>query len=160
MLCQSPHPLARMRTLDVPSTVGRFMIDAPRPGERVKIEVISHNGITTLQGIALHPAAPRHVTLKLVNGYNASYPLEAVETIEIIGEYNAPQPATPQIIKASNELPRVRILHTGGTIASKVDYATGAVVARFEPEELVASLPELWRILVRNRRVTTLATPT
>jgi len=146
MLCQSPHPLARMRTLDVPSTVGRFMIDAPRPGERVKIEVISHNGITTLQGIALHPAAPRHVTLKLVNGYNASYPLEAVETIEIIGEYNAPQPATPQIIEASNELPRVRILHTGGTIASKVDYATGAVVARFEPEELVASLPELSEI--------------
>ena len=34
-------------------------------------------------------------------------------------------------------------MHTGGTIASKVDYATGAVVARFEPEELVASLPEL-----------------
>jgi len=135
-----------MRTLDVPSSVGRFMIDAPRPGERVKIEVTSHNGTTTLQGIVLHPAAPRHITLKLVNGYNASYPLDAVETIEIIGEYSAPQPTPPQIIEASNELPRVRILHTGGTIASKVDYATGAVVARFEPEELVASLPELSEI--------------
>ena len=43
-------------------------------------------------------------------------------------------------------LPRVRILHTGGTIASKVDYKTGAVVARFEPHELVASIPELAKI--------------
>ena len=29
------------------------------------------------------------------------------------------------------------ILHTGGTIASKVDYVTGAVAARFEREELL-----------------------
>ena len=31
----------------------------------------------------------------------------------------------------------------GGTIASKVDYVTGAVAARFEPEELLDAVPEL-----------------
>ena len=43
-------------------------------------------------------------------------------------------------------LPRVRIIHTGGTIASKVDYKTGAVIAKFEPTEIVASILELANI--------------
>jgi len=38
---------------------------------------------------------------------------------------------------------KIIIIHTGGTIASKVDYKTGAVVAKFEPEELYALYPEL-----------------
>ena len=46
----------------------------------------------------------------------------------------------------NEELPKVTIIHTGGTIASKVDYATGAVIARFEPEELLSSIPELMDI--------------
>ena len=37
-------------------------------------------------------------------------------------------------------------MHTGGTIASKVDYVTGAVAARFEPEELLDAVPELAQI--------------
>ena len=36
----------------------------------------------------------------------------------------------------------MHLIHTGGTIASKVDYATGAT-ARFEPDELLQSVPEL-----------------
>ena len=44
------------------------------------------------------------------------------------------------------KLPLVHIIHTGGTIASKVDYSTGAVVARFEPEEMLSAIPELAKI--------------
>ena len=119
------------------------MVDAPSLGERVKIEVESHNGMTTLEGIVLHPAAKQHLTLKLVNGYNASYPLDAVQSIEVTGQHQQSRTLNAAEVTAPSDLPKVRILHTGGTIASKVDYATGAVVARFEPEELVASLPEL-----------------
>ena len=119
------------------------MVDAPSLGERVKIEVESHNGMTTLEGIVLHPAAKQHLTLKLVNGYNASYPLDAVQSIEVTGQHQQSPTLNAAEVAAPSDLPKVRILHTGGTIASKVDYATGAVVARFEPEELVASLPEL-----------------
>ena len=50
-------------------------------------------------------------------------------------ELHAPQ--------ADSDLPRVRLIHTGGTIASKVDYATGAVEAKFEPEEMLDAVPEL-----------------
>ena len=43
-------------------------------------------------------------------------------------------------------LPLVHLIHTGGTIASKVDYATGAVTARFDPHELLDAVPELRKI--------------
>jgi glutamyl-tRNA(Gln) amidotransferase subunit D len=49
-------------------------------------------------------------------------------------------------IKQDPTLPPVVILHTGGTIASKVDYATGAVTNRFTPEEIIAMFPEMLTI--------------
>ena len=120
----------------------------PEVGTKVRIEVESHNGSTNFEGIVLHPASKGHLTLKLVNGYNASYLLEEITNLEIVdspikGEH---QPTEQPEIAHNSELPRIRILHTGGTIASKVDYKTGAVVARFEPHELVASVPELAKI--------------
>jgi glutamyl-tRNA(Gln) amidotransferase subunit D len=132
-----------MRTVDVPSACGEYMVDAPVAGQRVKVEVNSHNGLTTIEGVTLHPAAKNHLTVKLVNGYNASYPLEDVQEIEILGTTATTAESISSPTEIDESLPRVRILHTGGTIASKVDYATGAVVARFEPEELIATLPEL-----------------
>ena len=132
-----------LRTVDVLSACGDYMVDAPPAGQRVKVEVNSHNGPTVIEGVALHPAASNHVTVKLVNGYNASYPLEDVQSIELLGTTERTDAPNPLTVNTDESLPRIRILHTGGTIASKVDYATGAVVARFEPEELIASLPEL-----------------
>ena len=132
-----------LRTVDVLSVCGEYMVDAPTAGQRVKVEVNSHNGPTTIEGVALHPAAKDHVSVKLVNGYTASYPMEDVMSIELLGIANSADTSIPVKITTNSSLPRIRILHTGGTIASKVDYATGAVIARFEPEELIAALPEL-----------------
>ena len=57
----------------------------------------------------------------------------------------------PKIIKNPN-LPTIAILHTGGTIASKVDYRTGGVVAEFAPEELISLFQELQkRLQISNR---------
>lgn len=132
-----------LRTVDVLSTSREYMVDAPTAGQRVKVELNSHNGPTLVEGVALHPAAKNHITIKLVNGYNASYPVEEILSLEILGSTPAVVESSPAQTITDSSLPRVRILHTGGTIASKVDYATGAVVARFEPEELIATLPEL-----------------
>ncbi|MDA8680179.1 Glu-tRNA(Gln) amidotransferase subunit GatD [Euryarchaeota archaeon] len=124
------------------------MVDVPPAGQRVKLEVETRNGQTYIEGVVLHPAAKNHLTVKLVNGYNASYPLNEVTSVELLPTQSPPAATNaPKQERVTNDaLPRIRILHTGGTIASKVDYTTGAVVARFEPEEMIASLPELAQI--------------
>ena len=40
-------------------------------------------------------------------------------------------------------LPKVTLLGTGGTIASRLDYRTGAVIPAFTPGELYGAVPEL-----------------
>ena len=42
--------------------------------------------------------------------------------------------------------PKVLIISTGGTIASKIDYKTGAVIAKFTANDLVEKIPELINI--------------
>ncbi len=85
----------------------------------------------------------RHVVLKLRNGYNVGI---AVETIESISEtahkeahYKIPEKEFP--FDAGK--PKVKLLGTGGTIASRLDYRTGAVIPAFSPGELYGSVPEL-----------------
>ena len=39
--------------------------------------------------------------------------------------------------------PRVKLFGTGGTIASRLDYRTGAVIPAFTPGELYGAVPEL-----------------
>ena len=134
------------RTLDEPSILGNIMVDIPDIGQKVQIEVDGHNGKTTHQGVILHPAASNHLTIKLDNGYNASYTIDEIVSIQVIGKIKEESVGAYSELEFNDQLPRVRIIHTGGTIASKVDYKTGAVVAKFEPEELVNTIPELAQI--------------
>ena len=117
----------------------------PDVGSHVRLKLTTHDGDTEIDGVVLPPAVAEHITVKLANGYNISHPLSSIEilsceqpkTIESIG---SDMPTT------NPDLPTVRIVHTGGTIASKVDYTTGAVTAQFEPSELVEHVPELQSI--------------
>ncbi|MEC8589772.1 MAG: Glu-tRNA(Gln) amidotransferase subunit GatD, partial [Candidatus Thermoplasmatota archaeon] len=73
------------------------------------------------------------------------HPLSSIEIL------SAERPASSENNESDSpsinpDLPTVRIVHTGGTIASKVDYTTGAVTAQFEPSELVEHVPELLNI--------------
>ncbi|NQZ84525.1 MAG: Glu-tRNA(Gln) amidotransferase subunit GatD [Nanoarchaeales archaeon] len=81
--------------------------------------------------------------IKLSSGYNAS--LKKVNC-KIISETDIEDTnSNEQSKKKSNKskLPKITMLHTGGTIASKVDYRTGAVSNKFTPEELLNLFPEL-----------------
>jgi len=123
-----------------------IMVDLPEPGRRIKARVSTHNDTVEHVGLVLPPAAPKHISIKLENGYNVSYPVEAVEAWE---ELEGRKPATTGELHLPDEneaLPRIRLIHTGGTNASKVDYATGAVEAKFEPEEMLDAIPELAQI--------------
>ena len=115
----------------------------PTPGERIVATVTTLNGEATHEGLVLPPSAPKHISLKLDNGYNVNYPQDSIVSWESVASHQPVASTELHTPKASDDLPRVRLIHTGGTIASKVDYATGAVDARFEPEEMLDAIPEL-----------------
>ena len=124
----------------------------PEAGTPVKVAVKTWSGVVEHEGLALPAAGPKLITLKLANGYNVSYPESYVESVEILDEVEISEEEAPIPIEQDGNLPLVHLIHTGGTIASKVDYATGAVTARFEPDELLQSVPEL-RSVARLRVV-------
>lgn len=120
-------------------------MDVPQSGSTVRINIVSRLGKQTHEGVIISPAGNGLITIKLQNGYNISHPLDGIESIELIE--NATERLESDTTKTENDvnqdLPLVILLHTGGTIASKVDYETGAVIARFEPDEILDSVPEL-----------------
>ena len=119
------------------------MVALPEPGLRVKVSVSTHNGTVTHSGLVLPPAAKGHLSIKLDNGYNVSYPGDDLEAWEALDAAHTAPASDLRAPEEDDTLPRVRLIHTGGTIASKVDYATGAVEAKFEPEEMLDAVPEL-----------------
>ena len=129
-----------------------MMVDWPEPGTPVKVVVKTWSGMVEHEGLALPASGPKLITLKLVNGYNVSYPESYVESVEVIESVEMPVEDIPTPEPQDDSLPLVHLIHTGGTIASKVDYATGAVTARFEPHELLDAVPEL-RSVARIRAV-------
>lgn len=120
-----------------------IMVGLPEPGVRIRALVLTHDETVEHIGLVLPPAATGHITIKLDNGYNVSYPSEAVQEWTELPANEAPPSGKLQPPAEDATLPRVRLIHTGGTIASKVDYATGAVEAKFEPEEMLDAIPEL-----------------
>jgi glutamyl-tRNA(Gln) amidotransferase subunit D len=84
----------------------------------------------------------RHVVIKLRNGYNVGISVDKITRVVRLAEGEAPRFVAPPRAKGS-VLPKVSILGTGGTIASRVDYRTGAVSPATTAEELYALFPEL-----------------
>jgi glutamyl-tRNA(Gln) amidotransferase subunit D len=88
-------------------------------------------------------ADARHIVLKLRNGYNIGINTETIDSIKEIGRkvahYKIPEKEFPY----DPGKPNVKLLGTGGTIASRLDYRTGAVIPAFSPGELYGSVPEL-----------------
>ena len=84
-----------------------------------------------------------HIVVKLKSGYNVGIKLTLYTAIERVGKGNKPQFASPPIPEQKPDLPKVVILSTGGTIASRVDYRTGAVRSALSASDLYGVVPEL-----------------
>jgi glutamyl-tRNA(Gln) amidotransferase subunit D len=84
-----------------------------------------------------------HLVLKLESGYNVGIRHDTIEMLEKTGfrqaVYKVPEKAFPR----DEGKPNVILFGTGGTIASRLDYRTGAVIPAFSPGELYGSVPEL-----------------
>ena len=86
-----------------------------------------------------------HIVLKLKNGYNVGLEIDKIKKIELESspatkKENMPKP------KTDLAMPKILLISTGGTIASKIDYRTGAVTPALTASELNATVPELSRI--------------
>jgi glutamyl-tRNA(Gln) amidotransferase subunit D len=84
-----------------------------------------------------------HVVIKLKTGYNVGLHIGRVQTMAEVGYKEAVYKIPEQEFPSRPELPRVTLLGTGGTIASRLDYRTGAVIPAFTPGELYGAVPEL-----------------
>jgi glutamyl-tRNA(Gln) amidotransferase subunit D len=84
-----------------------------------------------------------HVVVKLKSGYNVGVHITPDVKIEKIGQGTKPSFASPPLPEQKPELPKAVILSTGGTIASRVDYRTGAVRSALSASDLYGVVPEL-----------------
>ena len=84
-----------------------------------------------------------YLVFKLDNGYNVGVPEDEIEVLSVEGKKHVGKPRYHFKPEAREDLPSVGIAATGGTIAARVDYVTGAVTAEFTVEDLVNTFPEL-----------------
>jgi len=84
-----------------------------------------------------------HIIIKLASGYNIGLRLDEVTIIRRIKSGKGKRSTHVEDSSERKNLPNVSILSTGGTIASKVDYRTGAVNPALSAQDLYDTVPEL-----------------
>ena len=122
-------------------------------GDRVRVATdnVAYEG-------TLMPSTTINIVVKLDNGYNVgvdrSACIELLEKKSHAPRHEKSEEGAGAIgvagdvaeVEAEEGLPTVAILSTGGTIASKVDYRTGAVTSQFTAEDILDAIPELRKI--------------
>jgi glutamyl-tRNA(Gln) amidotransferase subunit D len=96
----------------------------------------------------LESADDRHIVLKLRSGYNIGVAFDEGTRVTRLGKAEKPEFRPPPLPEMKSGLPRVSIISTGGTIASRVDYITGGVHAAISSRDLLSIVPELSEIAI------------
>ncbi|MDD1701711.1 MAG: asparaginase domain-containing protein, partial [Methanoregula sp.] len=80
--------------------------------------------------------------VKLSSGYNIGVEPACCTLV-------SPAPASasrPAPVRQDQKLPELSIISTGGTIASRIDYRTGAVTSQFDADDILTAIPALAEI--------------
>jgi len=85
----------------------------------------------------------RIITLKLDNGYNIGLKVTDEERVVLLEKGGDIERKSVDLPSINEDLPKISILATGGTIASYVDYRTGAVHPAQTEDDMIYSNPEL-----------------
>ncbi|MDY6775030.1 MAG: Glu-tRNA(Gln) amidotransferase subunit GatD [Halobacteria archaeon] len=118
-----------------------------KEGDTVRVESEGEE----FEGILLPSSDDEHLVVKIEGGYNVGIDRENAE-IEVIdeGEEVSQKSETEKSedeeeteVVFEDDLPTVSLISTGGTIASTVDYRTGAVTAQFDAEDVLRAVPDL-----------------
>ena len=118
------------------------------PGDRVRVDRADR----TYEGVLLPSSTDEQLVVKLEGGYNVGVDREAADVsvlAEDVYEIDGTDSTGPDSEAGSSEiefdddLPTISLLSTGGTIASTIDYRTGAVTAQFDAEDVLRAVPDL-----------------
>ncbi len=85
----------------------------------------------------------QHIVLKIPTGYNVGVDIRTINEMKETGYKKAVYQIPEKEFPITPGLPNVKLFGTGGTIASRLDYRTGAVIPAFSPGELYGAVPEL-----------------
>lgn len=85
------------------------------------------------------------IVLKLKSGYNVGIKADKISEIKLV-KHAEIESHSIDVKSNAKDLPKILLLSTGGTIASKIDYRTGAVTPAVTADEINASVPELSEI--------------
>jgi glutamyl-tRNA(Gln) amidotransferase subunit D len=111
-------------------------------GDNVKItkQDISYEGMLLDRA---EDADEMHIVLKLKNGYNVGINIKDA-SIELIKKGEKPKIELSKLdIQKDSQKHDISIISTGGTVASIIDYKTGAVHPAFTADDLIRANPEL-----------------
>ena len=87
---------------------------------------------------------PNHLVIKLDSGYNLGVGISNRMKLSKVAKGKIPKLGLPPLeVKHDPKKPDVTIVGTGGTVACRVDYRTGAVYPAFTARELYSAVPEL-----------------
>ncbi|SDQ25269.1 Glu-tRNA(Gln) amidotransferase subunit GatD [Natronobacterium texcoconense] len=115
------------------------------PGDRVRVD----RDDRTYEGVLLPSSNDDQLVVKLEGGYNVGVDREGAE-VDVLAEdvyeidgTDSTGDGSESEIEFDDDLPTISLISTGGTIASTVDYRTGAVTAQFDAEDVLRAVPDL-----------------
>ena len=111
----------------------------PKPGSRV--EIVTKKQVFSGILVPSPESSDDVILLKLDSGYNIGLRKDKITDLRLLELPPKTEAKEQPHISSDDRLPTIAILHTGGTIASRVDYRTGGVVARFDPDEMLDLFP-------------------
>ncbi|MDD2755513.1 MAG: Glu-tRNA(Gln) amidotransferase subunit GatD [Methanothrix sp.] len=118
-------------------------------GDRISVK----RNDTRYEGVLMPCRREGYLVMKLDNGYNIGLCAEKCELQLLQKSQENKLKGNIRPLQTKEGLPQVSILSTGGTIASKVDYRTGAVTSQFSAGEIISAIPELEEIANYHARV-------
>ncbi|MCS3922192.1 glutamyl-tRNA(Gln) amidotransferase subunit D [Methanococcus voltae PS] len=102
---------------------------------------------TTYKGNIMPCLKEDVIMIKMSSGYNAGIKKEKIEEIKLLSKGETPKHVKTDLeINKDKKLKNISIISTGGTVASRVDYKTGAVHPAFTADDLIMAVPELLTI--------------
>jgi glutamyl-tRNA(Gln) amidotransferase subunit D len=118
--------------------------------KKFNVRVWSSAVVETTRGVFKGTILPRsendddlHIVMKIITGYNVGVDIRNITKMEEKGYKKANYKIPEKEFPITEGLPNVKLFGTGGTIASRLDYRTGAVIPAFSPGELYGAVPEL-----------------